>query len=258
MGNIKYCRKIKNIFREDNIEPYLDTERKSTAVFELEECIDKKHLVPRASRIEIIVNQIKFMEKKVMVLQLLCFILLAAAYVALRGSLEEKSLYLFGAAASACFSVFMAVACAQEEARGIAEIAGSCFFNNRQLCTLKIILYGAFDILCLWTVMMKIGENADRSLVEIGVYIAVPFLVTGCLQFGILLSGLGRSSIYVMSASGFFMVMLCGMTASYGKVYEKGAMGIWAAALLVSGAVYGGEIIWMLNRMDKGDLLCMN
>lgn len=240
------------------MELHLDAERRQASIFELEQYIEKKHLVPRASRLEIIASQIRFMEKKMIVLQLICFMLLAAVYVGFRGRLEEKDLYLLGTAASACFSMFLAVACMQEETRGIAETAGSCFFNNRQLFTLKMILYGIFDISCLGAVMLEIGENTHRSLLEVGIYVAVPFMVTGCLQFGIMLTGIGRNSVYAMAAGGVCMAVLCGMAVSYGRIYERGSLGVWLLALLVSGAVYGWEIIWMLQRMDRGELLCMN
>lgn len=247
---------MKNLFQRDEIQ--IDQVRKTQTLTQLSQAVSRKRQIPRVTKWELLRSQLKFMEKGILLCQVCCLLLVIALCKYWDGQQTETELYLLTTVASALFSVFMGLACNREEVTGIAELAGSCFFNNRQLCALRMVLYGGCDLVFLAVLMVLLYGNVDKSLFAVGVYLLVPFLVTGCLQFGVLLTKIGRRSNYALLAVGADSVLICGSVVSFPEFYEQAAMGIWVIALLISGGIYGMEIIAILHQMKRGEILCMN
>lgn len=249
-------KQMKHFFQRD--EMHIDQEKKAQALSLLSQAVAGKKQIPKATGWELLINQLKFMEKGILLCQIFCVLLVADMYRFCGGQLVGTEIYLPATVASALFSVLMGLACNREEAAGIAELAGSCFFNNRQLCALRLMLYGGCDLIFLTVLMFLLYGNAERSLFAVGVYLLVPFLVTGCLQFGVLLTKMGRRSNYALLAAGGAAVLMSGSMSSFPKIYEQTAMGTWAFVLLISGAIYVMEITAILHQKQRGEALCMN
>lgn len=258
MGN----KDIRDMFRKcetgKELEQYLKEDKKSAAIQELKIAVTEKSIVPWVTRSELLQNQLRFMNKKVLASQLVCFLLMLLLYMPMRQMLRGNVLFAMGAIAAALFSAFEAFAFSYEEACGIGEVAGACYFNNRQICLLQMILYTSVNMIILAVMTLLIWGNGERELYEIGIYVLVPFLVMGCMQFAVLLLGAGRRGNTVLMASAVFMILLFAVLPSIPEVYERGAVGIWLIVLAAGAGLYIVEIVLLLRRVEKGEVLCMN
>ena len=148
--------------------------------------------------------------------------------------------------------------CRREEVHGLAELTGSCFFNYRQMYILRMLVYGLTDLFFVGGIAFFLSRTAKRSALETGVYFLVPFLMTGCVQFTLLLFGFGRKNHYGLIASGLLMTAGWSGAASHPGIYEPAALTVWITALILCIFSYGIEAAATLRQMERGDLLCMN
>lgn len=251
-------KEIHELFAGDSLHLDIDREKKERSLSLLNQAIDQKQIVPFASPKEVLKNQLPFLDRKLLLLQNLCFVLLLLIFRSLRDAAGEPFLYIPMTVSAPVFSLFMTAGCRREETCRIAELTGSCFFNYRQICILRMTLYGILNLLFLSILALFLRTNLQKSAVEAGIYFLVPFLMTGCVQFAILLTKAGRSSHYGLTAGGLFMTAGWAGAASVPGIYEPAALTAWTAVLLVCAVSYGIEAAAVLKQIEKGDWLCTN
>lgn len=220
--------------------------------------ICEKRLIPRASSIEILRTQLILMNKKMILLQVLFFVILLLIYQKEAKILSDMDLYLLGAAAASVSSLFIVNSCMHEEKNNMAELTGTCYFNSRQLCVLRMLLYGGINLAVLSAIIVYTGKVTGSSLTRVGVYILAPYLFTGCLHFLVMLAGRGQSGIISTGLNAMVIVICCGGIMTFPEIYQKTAHGVWSIALVILGAVYITEIFSVLRQIDRGERLCMN
>ena len=249
---------LTEIFHQDSLQIPVDKKKKEQSLLLLHQEIEHKKIIPLSSKREIIRAQMRFLDYKVIAIQGICLLLLLSVYWFFHNTMQERIIYIPITASAPIFSMFMMIGCNREETFGIAELAGSCFFNHRQICALRMILYGIINLLFMTVLSLALSGNVQKNAVEIGIYFLVPFLMTGCVQFMVLLMGLGKKNNYGLIAIGLFMTVLWVEVSTFSEVYEQTALGIWVFILLLCIAGYSFEAAMMLEKMKRGDLLCMN
>lgn len=250
-------KELHELFRRDSSRIPIDQERKARSLFLLNRAIEGKKTVPLASGAEIIRGQMRFLDYRLTAVQGMGCLLLFLFYRSLHGTLKGGMLYLPVTASAPVFGMLMMMACSRGEAQGMAELAGSCFFNYRQVCALRLVFHGIANLLALTGLSVVLCGYLERSAVETGIYFLVPFLMTGCVQFAILLSGFGQKS-YAQAAGGLTMTAVWAGMSSFPRIYGQAALTVWFMALAVCIAGFGTETAVVLKRMERGDLLCMN
>lgn len=276
-------RIIKQLFETDISQKYISDKKKEQAVNRLlceakltaKECNsakdkyeiynDKKNdITKKFAFFNQLAMNLKYMSKKMYLLQVI--IVLAGVFMNIVLSKEasfgtaffEKRIYVNAIISSVIFSTIAIIACNIGDRHGMAELAGSCFFNQRQVCVLRITLSGAVSLVALGALLCVVYRYADRPLWMIGVYILVPYFVTGCVQFLLLrIELLGRSQ-YVLWGGGLVMAVIFGVVAFERKIYDKSAIGMWIFVMVLSGAAMAYELCSLLSKIEKGDLLCMS
>lgn len=191
-------------------------------------------------------------------LQSLCFLLLLLLFWSLGRTENKEFLYIPMTASAPVFSMLMIAGCRREETYNIAELTGSCFFNYRQLCVLRMILYGMVNLSFMTVLSFFLCAGIQRSVLEAGIYFLVPFLMTGCVQFAILLTGTGRRNHYSLIAGCLFMTAGWTGAASFPEIYEPAALTVWMILLFLCMISYGIETAAILRQIERGDLLCTN
>ncbi len=243
-------RKLKEWFREDSRRLHIDQERKNETLKGLRCAVEEVRIIPQVRGFQLLRTQLRFMEKRTVLIQFAAIMILLAVYPAIQGEMREMGLCWFGAVSSALFGVFVSIACFQEELHGIAELAASCVFRNRQLCVLRFVLHGGLSLLFLSVFWCFLSRDAGYGVLEIGCYLLVPYFATGCVQFALLLLPFVQRSRFLQAAAGVFLVLACAVTGSFPELYMPGAAWVWAVALAVSGGVYMLEFAWFLCRAD--------
>lgn len=250
--------KLTEAFYQNDLQIPIDSKKKAQTLLFLQQEIEHKEIIPFASNREIIRAQMQLLDYKIMALQILCFMVLLFLYWILRNTMNEKIIYIPMTASAPLFCMLMMIDCNREETLGLAELTGSCFFNHRQICALRMILYGIGNLLFITAASLLLCNTVQRSAVEIATYFLIPFLMTGCVQFMILLMGWGRKNNYSLIAVGLLMTVLWIQVSTHSEIYEHTALRIWVFILLLCAAVYSIEATVMLKQMERGNLLCRN
>lgn len=251
-------KELYKLFEQDCLHMEIDQKKKEQSLLLLDQAIDHKKIVPMASSYEIIKKQLQFLDHKILILQGMCLLLLLPLCGFLRNTGNEEFSYILMTSSAPVFSMLMVLGCRREEAYGIAELTGSCFFHYRQICALRMILYGTTNLFLMTGLSIVLHTNMQRSVLEAGIYFLVPFLMTGCVQFTILLTGLGRRNNYSLIAAGLFMTAGWTGAASFPGIYEPAALAVWTAVLFFCIVCYGIETAAVLKQIERGDLLCTN
>lgn len=138
----------------------------------------------------------------------------------------------------------------------MAELGETCFFNTKQMVALQMVYSGIINLVLLIVGICFVGIKWQVGLLQIGLYILVPFFFSCCCCLGALLTAIGRRSQYTfvvvsMFAGVFFMVL-----ASKPQIYKTSALSFWGVALVVGIFMFVMQIKILFHHIEKGEKLC--
>lgn len=140
----------------------------------------------------------------------------------------------------------------------IAELSETCFFNVSQLTAYNMILSGLINLAVLTVGILFAGSRWKIRLLQIGLYMLVPFVLTQSASLGILLTEAGRRSPWLQAAIGIFLSVFFSILAAMPVLYEESMLFVWGIALLTGTVFLGIQIKALFTAIHKGDILCMN
>ena len=140
----------------------------------------------------------------------------------------------------------------------MAELGESCYFNTKQCVAAWLVLSGMINVMTLFLIAGYLNYHWRVGLLQVGLYILTPYLVSSITALGILsMETRGKnSSLFGMSA--IFLSISYGVIGSIPRALFVTTLWIWAVALLVSGLLFVMQIKKLLSKMEKGEVLCMN
>ena len=89
----------------------------------------------------------------------------------------------------------------------IAELSETCFFNVRQMAAFDMVLSGIISLAALLAGILFTGLQWKISLLQIGLYLLVPFVFTQCCCLAVLLTEMGRRNPVMLLAVGIFLAI---------------------------------------------------
>ena len=140
----------------------------------------------------------------------------------------------------------------------LAELSESCFFNIRQMTAFDMVFSDLINLAVLSGMILFAGRQWQIRLMQIGLYILVPFIFTQCVCLGVLLTEAGRRNIWLIAAIGGFLSVFYVMLASTPRLYTESALMIWITALLLGAGLFGIQIYALFREISKGEILCTN
>lgn len=251
-------KEVQDWFQKDRKNLSIEEKRKTETFLFLEKEIKKKQIIPRASASEIMRTQIRFMSKKMILLQMIVFVVIVGIYGKVGSLLAPADIYSLAAVSASLFSALLVIACFEEEKFNIGELTGSCYFNHKQICGLKMVLHGGMNLIMLSIITVYTGSITRSRLIQVGIYIFVPYLLAGCIHLWILLVTRGKNAVITVGLCGVMVVMCSSLSTMFPRLYEEAAMGFWFLCLVLFAVFYGGEIVSILRQVDRGERLCMN
>lgn len=140
----------------------------------------------------------------------------------------------------------------------MAELGESCYFNTKQCVAAWLVLSGMINVMILFLIAGYLNYHWSVGLLQVGLYILTPYLVSSITALGILsLETRGKnSSLFGMSA--IFLSISYGVIGSIPRALFVTTLWIWAVAFLVSGLLFVMQIKKLLSKMEKGEVLCTN
>ena len=121
-----------------------------------------------------------------------------------------------------------------------------------------MVFSGLINLAALSAIIVFAGFQWKIRLIQIGLYILVPFIFTQCVCLGVLLTEIGRRNVWLVAAVGGFLSVFYVILASTPRLYTESALFLWAIALLINTAVFAIQIHTLFREIGKGEILCTN
>ena len=242
----------------DSLFP-IDEHAKENTLSVLRQAISEKEVHLLTDRRRIWQNQIRYADRSMMGFHIAdCFLVLFL--MAMMGLHDVNRSYMITistllAGVLGSFSILqVGRACFSK----IAELSETCFFNVSQLAAYNMILSGVINLAALAAGILFAGSRWKIKLLQIGLYMLVPFVLTQCVSLGILLTEAGRRSSWLQAIIGIFLSVFFSVLAAMPILYEESMLFIWGIALMIGTVLLGIQIKALFTAINKGEILCTN
>ena len=260
-NKVKHCgtSDIKSMFASADALLPIDTERKHNTLQKLrQEIADKEVLLLNSNR-KIWLNQMRYADRS-----MICFHVLGCTVMLLlmvmmdvrqidNGSIIAASMILAGVLGTLSVLEVGKVCFAK-----LSELSETCFFNVRQMAAFDMILSGILNLTSLSAGILFVGFRWKIWLIQIGLYVMVPFIFAQCVCLGVLLTEAGRKNGWMTAVAGLFLSVVYAILASTPRLYTTSALFIWAIALIVGGIILVLQTKALFIAINKGEILCAN
>lgn len=251
--------KIKDSFRQEDRTVIIDEKRKADTMELLKKSIAEKQIQVINSKMQILLNQFRYMEKKAMFVHaLFCIVLLSAIIIMKRYGADKHDIILCSVILSGVLGIVSVVGISRIFFSGIAEISESCYFNVKQIVALHMSISGIINLTGLFVGIIFVGIQWKIELLRLGLYILTPFVAAQCCCLWVLLMKAGRKKFYMMIMFGIFTVILYAILGSIPNLYAMTAYTLWTAAFIIGVLLLTIEIKLLFKGIKKGEILCMN
>ena len=250
---------LKHLFLSADSDLVIDKERKSNTINILRKEIECKEVRLVVSKRKIWLNQMRYADRSMYFFHLLgcAFMLFLMVMMDMRnvdsGSMIAFSMILAGILGSLSVLEMGSVCFAK-----LAELSETCFFNVRQMTAFEMIRSGIINLAALSVGILFAGSQWKIHLLQIGLYLLVPFIFTQCTCLGALLTETGRRNVWLIAALGAFLSVFYVILASTPRLYTESALFIWVIALIFGTVVLGIQINALFREIGKGEILCTN
>lgn len=140
----------------------------------------------------------------------------------------------------------------------MAELGDTCFFNIRQMAAFGMVFSSIVNLAVLTAGILFVSFQWKIRLIQIGLYVLVPFLFTQCVCLGVLLTEAGRRNNWLIAAVGISLSAFYAALASTPRLYTESALLVWGGALAAFGVIFGVQVKILFTEIGKGEILCTN
>ncbi len=250
---------IKEKFRITDRLMQIDENRKRESISLLQNKINEKQINMAHHGRKILLQQVRYMDKLIMITQIVLYVIVVIIAIMMRqkGVLEEE-IILFSILISGLFGIISIAQISRIFSSGIAELSESCYFNVKQIVAFQLLISGVMNLTMLFFVILFVGLFWKIALLQIGLYILVPFVIAQCCCLKALLLEIGRKNSYLLIIVGIFITILYIVIASIPRVYQLTALSVWGVSFVVGILLLGMQVRALFEGIERGDMLCMN
>ena len=235
---------IKNLFVRANAQVHIDEARKEKThqamMMEMEKQeINKQRMEMMMSIKNILLQQFQYMDKLFFYIYggLICLGIIFIAVLQYTGVSQNEIITVCMAGAGILSITSIGVIDKMFFGK-MAELGASCYFNTKQCVAAWMVMSGMVNV--------------------VGLYILTPYLLSGMIALGILSMETGKKHSFLFVISGFLMSIGYGVIGAIPGIMFTAANRIWTAVFILSLLLFVIQIKRLFNRMEKGDVLCMN
>lgn len=237
----------------------IDIGQKQKILTKIAEAVEEKRYVYCPSFWEIFYGQLKYISGLCLGGQILCFVF----FLVLLGYFQSQgggmTAYLgIGSASSSCIGVFLMIELGRSRDYKMAELEQVCYLNLKQVWCVKMILFGALDVLTLTVMTFGIAGNTSLSMIRVIVYLLAPFVLSNVLQLLVFTFLRGRRGEYLQMGAAAFASGVSLLPLSYPGWYTAAYFGIWVCVLAAALAFLIREIVQLYHNLEEGEGICWN
>lgn len=250
---------IKAMFASTDAFLPINAERKHNTLQKLRQEIADKEVLFVSNRRKIWLNQMRYADRSMIRFHVLGCIIMLLLIVMMdfrqidNESIIATSMILAGVLGTLSVLEFGKVCFAK-----LSELSETCFFNVRQMAAYDMIISGILNLTALSAGILFVGFRWKIWLIQIGLYIMVPFIFAQCVCLGVLLTEAGRKNGWLTAVAGLFLSVVYAILASTPRLYTPSALFLWAIALIVGIVVLGIQTKALFTEINKGEILCTN
>lgn len=247
---------IEKLFLEDETG-MPDDGKKNDSIKVLEDAVQSKTTSVAVSWWIMAGDQIRYVDKGVLLMQTAFFVMMIVVFSMLERLKAERSVYLtIGTVFAAFTGIFAAAGLKRQYTERFAELGESCYFNVRQMTAVRMMIFGTADLVFLLVLSGFMSRNTGTSLLDIGIYLCVPFMISEICYTGLMLTESGRKSIFPAAGMGIVLTAAFVFASMYPDIYEKSALFIWYWIFAGAGIILAAEIRLLFCKMERGEMLC--
>ena len=255
---------IKNLLERANAQVHIDEARKKKAhqamMMEMEkQKINKQRIEMRMSFKNILLQQFYYMDKLFFYIYggLICLGIIFIAVLQYTGVSQNEIITVCMAGAGILSITSIGVIDKMFFGK-MAELGASCYFNTKQCVAAWMVMSGMINVVVLFLLAGYLNGFWRVGLLQVGLYILTPYLLSGMIALDILSMETGKKHSFLFVISGFLMSIGYGVLGAIPGIMYTAANRIWIAVFILSLLLFVIQIKRLFNKMEKGDVLCMN
>lgn len=250
---------LKYLFLSADSRLVIDKDRKSNTIDILRKEIECKEVCLVVSKRKIWLNQMRYADRSMYFIHLpgCAFMLFLMVMMDIR-NVDSESMITFSMILAGMLGSLSILGIGKVCFAELAELGETCFFSVSQMTAFEMIRSGVINLTALAAGIFFAGSHWKIHLLQLGLYLLVPFIFTQCICLGALLTEIGRRNAWLIAAIGAFLSVFYVILASTPRLYIESALFIWVIALIVGMAVFGIQINTLFREIGKGEILCTN
>ena len=225
---------IKNLLERANAQVHIDEARKQKAhqamMMEMEkQKINKQRIEMRMSFKNILLQQFQYMDKLFFYIYggLICLGIIFIAVLQYTGVSQNEIITVCMAGAGILSITSIGVIDKMFFGK-MAELGASCYFNTKQCVAAWMVISGMVNVVVLFLLAGYLNGFWRVGLLQVGLYILTPYLVSGMIALGYFVNGDRKKAFISIWSSVAFL-----MSIGYGVI----------------GAIPGSYVYWQLYRI---------
>lgn len=249
---------IKNLFTKADQQLLVDKTRKQKTYNVMIEELEKQK-IPMMSEKNILLHQLYYMDKLFFVVYgvIICLGIIAIAALQHTG-VDQNEMIMICMGGAGLLSI-MSISVIDKLFFGrVGELGESCYFNTKQCVATWLVLSGMINGAMLFLIVNYLSWHWKIGLLQVGLYILTPYLLSNVIALGILSMETRRKRVSLFGMSVFFLPISYGVIGSIPGIFLITALWMWMVAFFVLGILIVMQVKRLLNKMEKGEILCMN
>ncbi len=249
---------IKKLFMEAERQVYIDENQKQKTCHEMIKEL-KKQKSPVMSVRGILYHQILYMDKVFFAIYgaVICLGIIFISVLHYTG-VNQNEMIKICMAGAALLSIMSICTIDKLFFGGMGELGESCYFNTKQCVAAWLVLSGMINAVVLISGAGYLNYCWKLGLLQVVLYILTPYQVSNVIALRILsIENRGKRSA-LFGTSVLFLPIGFAIVGSTSGVFLTTAIGVWVATFFLSVFLFAVQMKKLLNKMEKGDVLCMS
>ncbi|MEW9094233.1 MAG: hypothetical protein AB2417_04035 [Clostridiaceae bacterium] len=239
--------------------PDVSNEQMKNTIFLAKQELNKKQSFLKASFIEVLREQIKYISPVIWIAQLIVL------------CLTSILLWYFGNDVKETISVFsiLSISAPIVALIGIPEIAKSftcnmweieqyCRYNLQKIMAIRMVIIGATDLISMSILFSISAFYYDGNILSLILYVLVPFNISSIIYLFIFNWVKGKTANYTVMAIGLFLAVGFSQLSKYPKLYQSTSIWIWGVLFVITSLLLIWKIAETLNSMKNKEELLWN
>lgn len=248
---------LQRMFQEEKWKP--DRARMEQSKRELAAAVNRKEIQYRPSLWNLILLQVKYMEKKYCVLQIIFFVVALTLLRLLEKTGVDSIFYVRALGSIAAFlGVGAILGLSRLFSNHVGELEQTCYFNLGQMASVRLLLYGMADLLFLSILIALTAKNSHFQMVPMTLYLVTTFLVSNVCYFTVFTFVRGKGQTAALTGMALILMFASAIPLGDPVFFFETAYWIWFFLLFAAGIALVFEIRYVLCNMTEGELLCQN